>query len=95
MDSSTYLPIARLDELVEDVPAHASADGIDLVLVRRGAQVHVFEGRCPHRGALLADGRVEGATIAVDAGELDEGMKALFAADGPALLHVHTDPELV
>jgi pyruvate oxidase len=29
------------------------------------------------------------------AGELDEGMKALFAADGPALLHVHTDPELV
>jgi hypothetical protein len=58
--------------------------------------VHVFEGRCPHRGALLADGRVEGATIAVlHAGELDEGRKALFAADGPSLLHVHTDPELV
>ena len=33
---STYLPIARLDDLVEDVPAHAAADGIDLVLVRRG-----------------------------------------------------------
>jgi methylamine---glutamate N-methyltransferase subunit C len=63
MDSSTYLPIARLDELAEDAPAHASADGIDLVLVRRGAQVHVFEGRCPHRGALLADGRVEGANL--------------------------------
>ena len=26
-------------------------------LVRRGDDVHVFEGRCPHRGALLADGR--------------------------------------
>ena len=26
---------------------------------------------------------------------LDEGMKALFAADGPAMLHVHTDAELV
>jgi methylamine---glutamate N-methyltransferase subunit C len=63
MDSSTYLPIARLDELAEDAPAHASADGIDLVPVRRGAQVHVFEGRCPHRGALLADGRVEGANL--------------------------------
>ena len=60
---STYLPIARLDDLVEDVPAHAAADGIDLVLVRRGGQVHVFEGRCPHRGALLADGRVEGANL--------------------------------
>src|SRR3954447_2801972 len=54
---STYMPIARLDDLVEDAPAHAAADGIDLVLVRRGAVVHVFEGRCPHRGALLADGR--------------------------------------
>ena len=60
---STYLPIARLDDLVEDVPAHAAADGIDLVLVRRGGRVHVFEGRCPHRGALLADGRVDGPNL--------------------------------
>ncbi|GJF01575.1 pyruvate oxidase [Pseudonocardia sp. D17] len=29
------------------------------------------------------------------ADELDEAMKALFAADGPALLHVHADAELV
>ena len=30
-----------------------------------------------------------------DADELDTAMKPLFAADGPALLHVHTDGELV
>ena len=30
-----------------------------------------------------------------DAGDLDRGMRELFAADGPALLHVHTDAELV
>jgi thiamine pyrophosphate-dependent acetolactate synthase large subunit-like protein/nitrite reductase/ring-hydroxylating ferredoxin subunit len=29
------------------------------------------------------------------AAELDDAMKQLFAADGPALLHVHTDAELV
>jgi thiamine pyrophosphate-dependent acetolactate synthase large subunit-like protein len=29
------------------------------------------------------------------AAELDDGMKALFAAAGPALLHVHADAELV
>ena len=29
------------------------------------------------------------------ADELDDAMKALFAADGPALLHVHADAELV
>ena len=60
---TSYLPIARIDELAEDTPTHAVADGIDLVLVRRGEQVHVFEGRCPHRGALLADGRVEGPNL--------------------------------
>lgn len=27
--------------------------------------------------------------------DLDEGMKALFAVEGPAMLHVHTDAELV
>ena len=25
--------------------------------------MHVFEGRCPHRGALLADGRVDGPNL--------------------------------
>jgi glutamate synthase domain-containing protein 2 len=64
MDSTTtYLLIARLEDLVEDRPAHAEAEGIDLVLVRRGPDVHVFEGRCPHRGALLADGRVQGTNL--------------------------------
>ena len=29
------------------------------------------------------------------ADELDDAMKELFAADGPALLHVHADAELV
>jgi len=41
--------------------------------------------------------RLCGATgIAVHrADELEEGMRALFTADGPALLHVHADGELV
>jgi Glutamate synthase domain 2 len=60
---STHLPIAKWDDLAEDAPTHAMADGIDLVLVRRGGRVNVFEGRCPHRGALLADGRVEGSNL--------------------------------
>ncbi len=52
----THLTVARLDELAHGSPSHADADGLDLVIVRSGDDVHVFEGRCPHRGALLADG---------------------------------------
>lgn len=63
MDPSPRLPVARLADLPDERPAAAEADGIDLVVVRRGDEVHVFEGRCPHRGALLADGRVEGPDL--------------------------------
>jgi glutamate synthase domain-containing protein 2/nitrite reductase/ring-hydroxylating ferredoxin subunit len=47
-------------DLAEDVPVGETVGAVDLVLVRRGDQVSVFEGRCPHRGALLADGSVIG-----------------------------------
>ncbi|HET9648898.1 MAG TPA: glutamate synthase-related protein [Microlunatus sp.] len=49
-----------LGDLADDVPHGAQVNGIDLVLVRRGQTLSVFEGRCQHRGALLADGSVVG-----------------------------------
>jgi hypothetical protein len=52
--SPNLLPVARLEDVRVETPTHAEADGIDLVIVRRGPDVNVFEGRCPHRGALLA-----------------------------------------
>jgi glutamate synthase domain-containing protein 2/nitrite reductase/ring-hydroxylating ferredoxin subunit len=82
--AATYLPIARLDDLVENQPAHAEADGIDLVLVRRGRDVHVFEGRCPHRGALLADGRVEGPNLICGVHGWDYRLDSGVSAYNPA-----------
>ena len=52
--------IADWEGLAPDTPTHALVEGVDLVLVRRGDAARVLYGRCPHRGALLADGRVEG-----------------------------------
>ena len=50
-----------------------------------------------HNPDFAAYARLCGATgIRVHrADELDDAMKELFAADGPALLHVHADAELV
>ena len=62
MRSADWSVIA-VDDLRDGQPTHADADGIDLVIIRHGDDVHVFEGRCPHRGALLADGRVDGANL--------------------------------
>jgi nitrite reductase/ring-hydroxylating ferredoxin subunit len=80
----TYIPIARFDDLVDDQPSGAEADGIDLVLVRRGESVHVFEGRCPHRGALLADGRVEGPNLVCGVHGWDYRLDTGVSAYNPA-----------
>ena len=55
--------IARLDDLQDRVPAGALVENVDLVVVRHGDEVSVLYGRCLHRGALLADGRVEGNNL--------------------------------
>ena len=57
------VPIARFDTLPDRQPVHAKVGTIDLVVIRYDEAVSVFYGRCPHRGALLADGSVVGANL--------------------------------
>lgn len=49
-----------LATLPDRTPVAATADGIDVVVVRNGDEIGVYQGRCPHRGAMLADGSVIG-----------------------------------
>ena len=52
--------IATWSEVPEREPTGVFVDGLDLVIVRDGDEHSVLYGRCLHRGALLADGRIEG-----------------------------------
>ena len=58
MTPPSWLRVARLSELADDVPLSLDADGTPLVAVRHAGTVSVFEGLCPHQGSLLADGQV-------------------------------------
>jgi glutamate synthase domain-containing protein 2/nitrite reductase/ring-hydroxylating ferredoxin subunit len=55
--------IARLEQLADRRPAHALVGEVDLVVVRFDDSVSVLYGRCLHRGALMADGHVEGRNL--------------------------------
>ena len=55
--------LARWDDLADRVPTHALVGKVDLVVVRYGDQASVLYGRCLHRGALLADGHIDGANL--------------------------------
>jgi glutamate synthase domain-containing protein 2/nitrite reductase/ring-hydroxylating ferredoxin subunit len=55
--------VASWDALADRVPAHALVANVDLVVTRFDDQVSVLYGRCLHRGALMADGHVEGRNL--------------------------------
>ena len=55
--------VATWSDLGDRQPAYALVEGVDLVVIRWDGQVSVLYGRCHHRGALLADGRIEGENL--------------------------------
>ena len=57
------LLLFALDELPNREPKHALVENTDLVVVRYEQEVSVLYGRCLHRGALMADGHVDGENI--------------------------------
>lgn len=55
--------IATYSLLEDRKPAHALVHGLDLVIIRYDDNVSVLYGRCLHRGAILADGFIEGENL--------------------------------
>ncbi len=55
--------VADWAALADRTPAYALVANVDLVVIRHGEQVSVLYGRCLHRGALLADGFVDGDNL--------------------------------
>lgn len=57
------IKVAQFSELADKQPTHALVESTDLVVIRYGDEVSVLYGRCLHRGALLADGHVDGHNL--------------------------------
>ena len=51
------------DKLADRAPAYGLVAGVDFVVIRHGDAVSVLYGRCLHRGALLADGHIDGDNL--------------------------------
>ena len=62
-DQAPWQRAARLPDLEGDGPHALSAGGQDLVALRVRGQLKVFEGVCPHQGALLGEGEIEGNNL--------------------------------
>ncbi|MEL6363256.1 MAG: glutamate synthase-related protein [Pseudomonadota bacterium] len=58
-----WVEVVDWKSLKDRAPSYALVAGVDLVVVRYDDEVSVLYGRCLHRGALLADGRIEGENL--------------------------------
>ena len=47
-------------DLRGDGPHAVAAGGVDLVVLRTRGGLRAYEGRCPHQGALLGEGEIDG-----------------------------------
>ncbi|MEM6996188.1 MAG: cytochrome P450, partial [Myxococcota bacterium] len=63
MANPKYQPVARLDALRDREPERATLGGVELVVLRVGGEVSVFQGACPHQGTSLSTGSVSGTTL--------------------------------
>lgn len=57
------IKLISFNELADRVPRHALINGLDLVVLKYDENVSLLYGRCLHRGALMADGHVEGDNL--------------------------------
>jgi glutamate synthase domain-containing protein 2/nitrite reductase/ring-hydroxylating ferredoxin subunit len=57
------IQLIELQKLQEKQPIHRQVNGLDLVIIRYDENVSVLYGRCLHRGALMADGHIEGDNL--------------------------------
>lgn len=57
------IKLIETQKLEEKKPAHQLINGLDLVLIKYGKEVSVLYGRCLHRGALMADGYIDGKNL--------------------------------
>src|SRR5580704_13090566 len=88
MTTASLIRVANLNQLHGDGPHALSANGFDIVVVRTPAGLRAFEGRCPHQGALLGEGELDGDKLvcrnhrwrfSVDSGQREDGPQCLVS----------------
>jgi len=57
------IKLVEYNQIVDRKPHSEQVNGLDLVVIRYDAKVSVLYGRCLHRGALMADGHIEGDNL--------------------------------
>jgi 3-phenylpropionate/trans-cinnamate dioxygenase ferredoxin subunit len=60
---STFVPVAKAGELTDGTMKEVTVQGRNILLARVGDRYYAADGRCPHMGGILAQGKLEGTVV--------------------------------
>jgi cytochrome P450/nitrite reductase/ring-hydroxylating ferredoxin subunit len=89
MKSDAFVCVANVAELKTAGPFAFSPNGVDIALVRAGGEWRAFEGRCPHQGALLGEGELDGGALVCRNHRWRFSIETGRREDGPECLASH------
>ena len=58
-----FVAVLDADKLAENKPVKVTADGVAIVLVKQGDDIHALRETCTHLGGPLSEGKLEGDSI--------------------------------
>ncbi len=58
-----FVPLLKESELSEGKMCKADADGVPVLVVRRGSEIFVMAEKCSHLGGPLSEGKFDGETV--------------------------------
>lgn len=58
-----YVPAARVGEIEEGRGRAVAVEGREIAIFNLGGEFHAIDNTCPHRGASLGEGRLEGEEV--------------------------------
>jgi len=58
-----FTTVMKNADLKEDKPTRVTAEGVAIVLVKRGERIYALTDTCPHQGGPLSEGKLVGGAI--------------------------------
>ncbi len=63
MSSEPFVAVAALADVVPGRPRIVAIDGVEVAVFNVGGRLYALDNSCPHQGAPLSDGWIEGTTV--------------------------------
>lgn len=63
MNSAAFLPVGALADIKPGTAKTVAFDGIEIAVFNAGGTLYALENTCPHQGASLSEGWLDGTTV--------------------------------